>query len=413
MKLLLVHNYYQQRGGEDVVFEAEARLLEDHGHRVLRYIAGNSGLADLPQVVLGGMAIWNTATYRDLRSLLQSEKPDVVHVHNTLPVISPAAYYAARAARVPVVQTLHNYRLLCPSGILFRDGHVCEACMHRAVPLPSVRYACYRGSRAASAAVATMLVVHRALGTWSRAVDLFLALTEFARGKFIEDGVAADKILVKPNFTPDPGVQTTGGDYALFVGRLSPEKGIATLLRAWRQVGSRLPLRIIGDGPEAPLVETAARAGPGVEFLGRRDPADVVKAMVGARLLVFPSEWYETFGMTIIEAYAVGVPVLASDLGAMSSLVQHRRTGLHFRPGDSDDLIRQVDWALAHPVEMRAMGRTARQEYEAHYTPERNYELLTQAYRSAIRRHNGDGGGGTHPTGNSRANPARQLPRRT
>ncbi|MFL5496385.1 MAG: glycosyltransferase family 4 protein, partial [Gemmatimonadales bacterium] len=377
-----------------------------------RYIAGNSGVADLPRVVLGGMAVWNRAAYRDLRRLLLSERPDLVHVHNTLPLISPAAYYAARAARVPVVQTLHNYRLLCPSGILFRDGQVCEACMHRAVPLPSVRYACYRGSRSASAAVATMLVVHRALGTWDRAVDLFLALTEFARGKFIDDGVPAEKILVKPNFTPDPGMQGTGGDYALFVGRLSPEKGVGTLLRAWRQVGSRLRLRIIGDGPEAALVGAAAQAGSGVEFLGRRDPAEVVKAMAGARLLVFPSEWYETFGLTIIEAFAVGIPVVASDLGAMSSLVQHRRTGLHFRPGDSDDLVRQIDWALAHPDEMRAMGRAARQEYEAHYTPERNYELLTQAYRSAIRLHDGDGGGGIHPAGNSRANAAHQLPRR-
>jgi glycosyltransferase involved in cell wall biosynthesis len=394
MKLLLVHNYYQHRGGEDVVFEAEARLLEDHGHHVLRYTARNTGLEDASRLGLGRKAIWNTDTYRELGKLLKGERPAVVHVHNTLPLISPAVYYAARAASIPVVQTLHNYRLLCPSAILFRDGHVCEACLHRSMPTPAVRYACYRGSRGASAAVAAMLGVHRVLGTWTRAVDLFLALTDFARDKFIEGGLPPGKILVKPNFTADPGVDAEPGDYALFVGRLSHEKGLRTLLQAWRQVGSRIRLRVIGDGPQGHLVEAAAQAGPGIDFLGRRAPADVVTAMTGARFLVFPSEWYETFGLAIIEAYAVGLPVVASELGAMSSLVKHRQTGLHFRPGDPAALVEQVEWALAHPEEMRVMGRNARREYEACYTPERNYDLLIDAYRS-VARPGSDGDTGT------------------
>jgi glycosyltransferase involved in cell wall biosynthesis len=386
MKLLLVHNHYQQRGGEDVVFEAEARLLEEHGHHVLRYQARNEGLEDVAGWTLARRTVWNGRTHRELRSLLGRERPAVVHVHNTLPVISPAVYYAARGAGVPVVQTLHNYRLLCPSAVLFRAGGVCEACLHRSIALPGVRHGCYRGSRAASGAVAAMLAAHRLIGTWRHAVDLYIALTNFARAKFIEGGLPAERIVVKPNFTRDPGVEATGGDYALFVGRLSAEKGVKPLLEAWQQLGGRVRLRVIGDGPEAHLVSNAVTAGLPVDFLGRREPDVVAAAMAGARFLVFPSVWYETFGLAIIEAFAVGLPVLASDLGAMSDLVQHRTTGLRFRPGDARHLVEQVEWALAHPEEMREMGRNARREYEKRYTPEANYGLLMDAYQTAMRR---------------------------
>lgn len=386
MKLLLVHNYYQQRGGEDVVFEAEAQLLEEHGHRVLRYTARNDRVGDVSGVALGRMTIWNSTTYEELRHLLRREQPAVVHVHNTLPVISPAVYHAARGAGVPVVQTLHNYRLLCPSATLFRAGRVCEACMHRSTPVPAIRYACYRGSRAASGAIAAMLTVHRLIGTWRHAVDRFIALTNFARAKFIEGGLPPERIVVKPNFAPDTGVEGTGGEYALYVGRLAAEKGVKPLLQAWRQLGGRIRLRIIGDGPEAHLVSSAVADGLAVDFLGRQSPDQVTAAMAGARFLIFPSIWYETFGLAIIEAYAVGLPVLASDLGAMAELVKHRTTGLHFRPGDAGHLVQQVEWALGHPEDMRAMGRNARREYETQYTPETNYLRLLDVYQSAIRR---------------------------
>ena len=324
--------------------------------------------------------IWNSETFRDLERLMKAERPAVVHVHNTLPVVSPAVYYSARAAGVPVVQTLHNYRILCAGATLFRAGQVCEACISRVIAAPAVRHACYRGSRAASAAVATMTGVHWLLGTWTRRVDLFLALSDFARRKFIEGGLPADKVRVKPNFTGDPAVQAHPGDYALFVGRLSPEKGIGTLLKAWEHVGTRIRLRVIGDGPQRPLVEAAAQANHAIEYLGSRDRSEVIAAMQGARFLVFPSEWYETFGLAIIEAYAVGIPVVASELGVMASLVSHQATGLHFRAGDSMSLVAQLEWALDHPDRMRAMGKAARREYEARYTPETNYRLLMDVY---------------------------------
>jgi glycosyltransferase involved in cell wall biosynthesis len=389
-KLLLVHNYYQQRGGEDVVFEAEARLLEEHGHEVLRYEASNDGLDTMPAWTLARRTVWNSRTYHDVRRLLERERPALVHVHNTLPVVSPAVYYAARRAGVPLVQTLHNYRLLCPSAVLFRQGAVCEACLHLTLAHPAVRYGCYRGSRAASAAVATTSALQRVLGTWHRCVDLFVALTDFARGKFIQGGLPPDRIVVKPNFAPDRRVERVDGDYALFVGRLSPEKGVQPLLAAWQRLGGRIRLRIIGDGPEAPAVTAAIRAGAAVDYLGRQGPDAVSAAMAGAKFLIFPSIWYETFGLTIIEAYAAGLPVLASDMGAMSDLVREGVTGLRFRPGDPEHLAQRVEWALAHPEDLREMGRNARREYESRYTPERNHGLLLEVYETALRRRAGE-----------------------
>ena len=386
MKLLLIHNYYQQRGGEDVVFEAEADLLEAHGHHVLRYQARNDGLDDVPGWTLARRTVYNERTRREVKALLARERPAIVHVHNTLPVISPAVYFATRDAGIPVVQTLHNYRLLCPSAVLFRAGGICEACLHREIAVPGIRHACYRGSRAATAAVGLMLATHRLLGTWQRGVDLYIALTRFAREKFIEGGLPGARIVVKPNFTRDPGLTRTPGDYALFVGRLSVEKGVEPLIEAWRLLQGRIRLRVIGDGPLADLVSSACRNGLAVEYLGRQDPSAVASAMAGARFLVFPSVWYETFGLAIIEAFAAGVPVLASDLGAMTDLVRHGTTGLLFRAGDSRHLAEQVQWALAHPDDMRAMGMRARQEYEERYTPEVNYGLLMDVYATAMRR---------------------------
>ena len=383
MRVVLAHNYYQQPGGEDVAFEAEARLLEERGHRVVRFVVRNDEVRHMALHRLAAKTVWNGEVYRQIAHLLELERPDVLHVHNTLPLISPSVYYAARAAGVPIVQTLHNYRLLCPSAILFRDGHVCEDCVGRAVPAPAVLHACYRHSRPASAAVVAMSTIHRMMGTWARRVDLFIALTEFARVRFVAGGIPPSRVVVKPNFTADPGIRPSGRGYALFVGRLSEEKGYRLLLDAWRTLADRIQLVIIGDGPGADQVARAAEECAGVCFLGRRPPGEVVSAMAGARFLVFPSVWYETFGLTMIEAYAVGIPVIASRLGAMAELVHHRRTGLHFHPGDPVDLVRQVDWALAHPREWDDMGRNARLEYERCYTPERNYELLMAAYARA------------------------------
>jgi glycosyltransferase involved in cell wall biosynthesis len=387
MKILAVHNRYQRPGGEDQVFVDETALLETRNHRVLRYEVHNDQVKQVNRLTLAKDTVWNSSAYRELGALIRRERPHVVHFHNTLPLVSPAGYYAARAEGVPVIQTLHNYRLLCPVALFFRDGRVCEDCMGKAVPWPGVVHGCYRGSRTASGVIATMLTVHRALRTWTEMVDVYIALTEFARNKFIEGGLPAGKVVVKPNFVaPDPGRGQGGGGYALFVGRLAPEKGTETMLAAWDRLGTRIPLKIVGDGPLRDRVVEAAARQSNVEWLGHRPVEDVHALMGKAEMLVFPSQWYETFGRVAAEAFAAGTPVIAANIGAVAELVEHGRTGLRFRPGDPEDLVTQVEWALSHSTELRSMREEVRAEFEAKYTAERNYRALMEIYEGALER---------------------------
>ncbi|GAP62436.1 hypothetical protein ARMA_0859 [Ardenticatena maritima] len=320
-----------------------------------------------------------------MRRLIRERKPDVAHFHNTFLMISPAAYYACQEEGVPVVQTLHNYRLICPGALLMREGRVCEECVGRTAPWPSVMHGCWRGSRLQTSVVAAMLMVHRAMKTWSEQVDIYIALTDFARRKFIEGGLPAEKIVVKPNFVdPDPGVGRHEGNYALFVGRLSPEKGMHTLLRAWRMLKD-VPLKIVGDGPLRAEVEAfIGREGlTEVEVLGRKAREDVFCLMQKARVLVFPSECYENFPVSVAEAFACGLPVIASRLGAIAEIVEDGRTGLLFNPNDPEDLAVTVEWAWTHSEKLAEMGREARRAYEEKYTAERNYALLMDIYAQA------------------------------
>ena len=389
MKILIAHNYYQQAGGERAVFEQERQILERAGHKVIAFVRRNEEIVDYGawlKLTLGLRTIWAWDSYRELLALLRREKPDVAHFHNTFPLISPAAYYACREAGVPVVQTLHNYRLLCPAAIYYRDGKVCEDCTEHSL-WQGLWHACYRGSATATAATALALAVHRRLGTWTKMVDCYIALTEFSRRKFIEGGLPGEKIFVKPNFVcPDPGGPIDHGQYALFVGRLSPEKRVLTVLAAWRLLHHDIPLLIIGGGPQLAEVETkvARLALHSVHVKGSWGRQQTLAAMHRARFLVFASEWYENFPMAIVEAFACGVPVVASRLGAMREIMQDGVTGLHFEAGKITDLAAKVEWAWAHPEEMAAMGTAARAEYEAKYTPERNYEQLMEIYRRAI-----------------------------
>ena len=383
--VVLVHNAYQQRGGECGVYEAEAALLEARGHRVVRFEAHNDAIAGMTRIRAGAAAIWSGAERDRLARLLAEVDADVVHFHNTFPLISPAAYYAARDAGVPVVQTLHNYRLLCPNANLYRDGGPCESCIGRAVPWPGVVHRCYRDDRAASATVAGMIAVHRALGTWTNRVDAYIALTDFARRKFIQGGLPTRRLHVKGHFIdPDPGPGSGVGGYALFVGRLSPEKGVGTLLDAWR-ARPGVPLRIVGDGPLASDVAAAAAALPDVQWLGARSPAEVSALMGEAELLVFPSDCYETFGRVVIEAFARGTPVVASDHGAAAELVESGTTGLHFRAGDAPALAAAVRHAHSLPALRDAFRQRARGAYRARFSADANYRRLIEIYRAVTR----------------------------
>jgi glycosyltransferase involved in cell wall biosynthesis len=388
MKILLVHNSYQQPGGEDQVFAQEADLLLSHGHEVVLYQASNDQVTGTPPLVLLGKTIWNGRMYKALRNLMQQERPDIVHVHNAFPIISPAVYHAAKDEQIPVIKTLHNYRMLCPSATLFRDGHVCEECLGKHIPYPGVIHNCYRGSRTATSAVAAMLAVHHLKDTWTQAVDAYIALTSFARNKFIEGSFPAEKIFVKPNYLQnDPGPGDGKGQFALFVGRLAPEKGIQTLLSAWRQLGSELPLQIAGNGLLAPEVEQASREIPGVSWLKWLPRAEILQRMKDASVLILPSEWYEGFPMIIAEAFAVGLPVIASNLGSMASIVDHHRTGLHFEAGNPEALVEAVRWVHTHPSETALMRLQARREYEQKYTADVNYAQLLGIYEAVLSFH--------------------------
>jgi glycosyltransferase involved in cell wall biosynthesis len=380
VRILTAHNYYLEPGGEDQVFHSEARLLEARGHAVVRHSADNRRTLQMSRLEIAAAAVWNRASGRDLGALVARHRPALVHFHNTFPLLSPACYHAARAGGAAVVQTLHNYRLLCPSALLAHDGGPCESCLGRSLAWPGILRGCYRDSRAATAALATMTAVHRAAGTWTDAVDLYVALTGFARARFVEGGLPAGKIVVKPNFVwPDPGTGPGTGGYALFAGRLSEEKGLRTLAAAWKRLNGKPPLRAAGDGPLAGALDGI----PGVEPLGRRAREDVLRLMQEASFLVFPSLCYENLPMSILEAFACGLPVIASRLGAMAEVVEDGRTGLLFTPGDVGDLAAKAEWAATHPVELGRMRREARAEFEARYTADRNYEALIEVYERA------------------------------
>lgn len=389
MVMLFVHNYYQREGGEDAGVRQERDLLAAAGHRIVEYsrCSGEIKLNGISsRIKLGAGALWSKRTYSELRSLIATQRPEVAFIHNTVPLISPSAYFACAEAGVPVVQTLHNYRFLCPAGTFLREGKICEECVTSTL-FRSVRHGCYQDSAAASATLSLMIASQRALGTWQEKVACYIARTKFARWKFIEGGLPAERIVVKPCFVhPDPGPRTGAGDTVLFLGRLSPEKGLRTLIAAWEHLGGSVPLRIAGDGPlrEELDAEVERRRLSGVKVLGRVPDADLLAEMKRARFLVFPSEWYEGLPLTIAEGFACGVPVLASRIGSMIELVEDGRTGLHFTPGDPADLAAKVEWAWTHPQEMEEMGRAARREYETKYTAEQNYQALMRVYETAM-----------------------------
>jgi glycosyltransferase involved in cell wall biosynthesis len=385
LSIISVHNHYLIAGGEDQVFESEARLLRDRGHQVEQVEEQNAYPDTVAQKI--GMAIdcvWSRRWHSDFVALLRKSRPDLVHIHNFFPRISPSIYYACRSEGVPVVQTLHNYRLLCAGAELYRDGKVCEECLDHSV-LRGVKYGCYQGSKLGTATLTLMVDLHRRAGTWTNLIDCYIALTEFSRSKLVSGGLPADRIRVKPNFVlPDPGPKTDGGDYALFVGRMVKSKGVPAMLEAWKAL--TVPLHVVGDGVCRELIETEQKAGnlTSVTFRGRLPRAETLAAMKKARFLIFPSEWYEGFPVTIAEAFACGIPVIGSRLGAMQEIIADGVTGLLFEAGNIDDLRSKVLWAWEHPAEIEAMGRRARREFEQKYTAERNIEILEGIYEFAM-----------------------------
>jgi glycosyltransferase involved in cell wall biosynthesis len=382
VRVLLVHNYYLEPGGEDQVFAAEAEILRTHGDEVRLYTVHNARVAEMGKPQLAMSTVWNRQVLAELTGILRDDTPEIIHFHNTFPLVSPAAYTAARRLGIPVVQTLHNFRLLCLNALFLRNGRPCEDCLGRSVPWPGVLHACYRNSRQASGVVATMLAIHRSRGTWQTGVDTYITVSEFARDKFIKGGLPPTRLVVKPNFLPDdPGPGSHRGHFALYVGRLSQEKGIASLARLWGSLSPGLPLRVIGSGP---LDTLAAENLPGIEWLGRQPRESVIAAMKDAAFLVFPSECYEGFPMVVLEAMATGLPILASRRGALPEILEGGKAGLLVAPEERGSWGRALSWAIDNPEQLSALGRHARSVYETRYTPEVGYRLLSGVYQRTL-----------------------------
>jgi len=385
LKILKAHNFYLIGGGEDQSNHAEMQLLKKYGHQVNLYTENNENIKSLGLIKTAVKTIWSQHSYNQIRELIRNNQYDILHCENTFPLISPSAYYAAKAEGIPVIQTLRNYRLFCLNAYFFRENRVCEDCLNKPVPVPGIIHSCYKNSKLGSAVVAMMLSTHRLLRTYQNQIDIFITLTEFAKNKFIEGGLPKNKIIVKPNFVePDPGIGKGEGDFVLFVGRLSEEKGIEILLRAWQNLSYHLPLKIVGDGSLVDLVKNTTQTIPSIEYIGRQ-PVEVIYQLMGqAKALVFPSLWYEGMPRVILEAFAKGTPVIASKLGSMETLIEHQRTGLHFTAGNAEELVQQVNWMLNHPRDWQKMRLEARLEYESYYTADQNYHQLREIYHYAL-----------------------------
>lgn len=380
----MLHNRYLLPGGEDQATAADAALLRDYGHEVEVLVEDNRRVEQLGNARAALRTVWSGESYDRVNQKLRGGSFDILHVQNFFPLWSPSVYYAAARNHVPVVQSLHNYRLMCSNSLFFREQRVCEECLGRLAPWRGVLHACYRNSRPASAVVAGMIGAHRLAGTWKRRIAIYIAVSEFTRAKYISGGMPAEKIIVKPNFlhpSPEPG--TGGGGYALYVGRLSVEKGTATMLEAWKRASTTVPLKIVGEGPLAQLVIEAASKCSAIEYVGSKSLSDVLDLMRKAEFLVFPSECYETMGRTIMEALAVGTPVIASKIGPSASMLVPGETGFHFQPGNESELRERVEWCSRNLDHLRAMREHARTAFEASYTGSANIEILLSAYRAA------------------------------
>lgn len=387
LNILTVHNEYLQRGGEDSVLEAERDLLRVHGHRVTVFTRSSKSMRGAMDKLRAARGFCYS---EDSKLAVQAEirrcNPDIVHVHNFVPLLSPSVFDACWELGVPVVQTLHNYRYLCSASTLYRDGSICEDCLTHG-PYKAVVHRCYRGSAAQTLLHARMLAMSQGKATWLDKIDRFIAVSQFCKRKYVEAGFDPDRIDVKHNFInpeletpPQERAEAHGESRALFVGRLTVEKGVRTLMRAWAKVA--MPLDVVGDGP---LLEEARRSSPpNVTFHGSKPRAETLDLMQRAAVLVVPSEWYETFGMVLIEAMSRRLPIVSTNLGGMAELVIDGWNGLQFAPGDSDALAERVNWVAGHPVEARALGDRGRDFFESRFTAAHNYRRIMEIYESII-----------------------------
>jgi glycosyltransferase involved in cell wall biosynthesis len=390
MQILVVHNRYKIRSGEDSVFFKEVKLLEENGHQVLTWTVDNRELdasSLLQKIKLAINTTWSWSAYHTMQEKIREHSPEIVHVHNFMPLLSPSIFYACQSMRVPVIQTLHNYRLGCPLSYYSREGKICELCRERSL-LESIRLKCYHNSRLETASIAIMLQVHRWLLTWQRAVDGFIVLSDFQHHKMKELGIPEKKMYLKPNFVERAEITTQPyefGSYYLYVGRLTEEKGIHLLLESYQLSKSKYSLIIVGDGELKDVVISATRDNPMIQYIGTQTPLEVKQWMSNAIALLFPSLWYECLPMTILEAYCCSLPVVSTDVGVMPDMVKSHKTGLIVSPPLPTAMAEAISWVEANAQNWINLKKNLLKEFNQFYFADANYKQMMNIYQTVIK----------------------------
>lgn len=393
MKVLSVHNFYQSfsPSGEDMAYRNETDMLRSKGRNIIAYERYNDELTiNMNRIKEASSVIWSRRSYREIKSLIKKEKPNIAHFHNIWYLISPSAYYACKDSNVPVIQTLHNFRCFCVNGLLMREGKVCTKCVGY-IPWNGIMYGCFRSSKLLSMPIAISDMLHKVIGTWKDKIDTFIALSEFSKKIFIDCGLPREKIIIKPNFLRNPPKPKYVRDqsYAVYSGRLSVEKGVEVLLDAFNilkiSYNRQSSLKIVGAGPLRKQLEFKVMTD-NIEFTGYKDINEYIDLLKGANFVIIPSLCYENFPMTLCEAFACGKPVIASRLGAMAELINDGKTGLLFIPGDPEDLALKINWMIDNIDAQMEMGKNARAEFEAKYSADKNFNMLVDLYEKTIER---------------------------
>lgn len=390
-KILVVHNDYQQAGGEQVAVEAQLTLLREHGHNVMLYERDNAEIANYrlwQKAIFFPQTIFSWKTWQEVSRVVRNERPDVAHVHNVFPLISPAVYWVLKKSGVPIVQTVYNFRFACPNALFYTRGQICERCKYGNT-VHAIIWRCYRQSYLLSALYALAIGLHRRWGTFEM-IDRFVAPSEFTAQKIVESGLTTqDKVSVLEYFLPHPlpdqKLTVDSEQYILYLGRLSSEKGVEILLQAARGL-PHLKVRIAGDGPLTVPLQAMARSWGlrHLEFLGRVVGNEKWRLLRRALTTVVPSLCYENSPFSALESLAVATPVVASNLGSLPYVVEDGKSGLLFHPGDGEDLREKLAWLAAHPEEALAMGRYGRQVVETKYCAGAHYKRLIEIYSEVV-----------------------------
>jgi glycosyltransferase involved in cell wall biosynthesis len=400
MKILIVHNYYGSAApsGENTVFETERKLLFKQGHTVLEHIRHSDEIRDRGKfgIIQGALSTpWNPFSLHAIRSILINEQPDIMHVHNTFPLLSPAIYYAAKNLKTATVLTLHNYRTYCAAGIPMRNETSCIECLDKKTSIPSLKYGCYRDSKLATLPMALMIELHRKIGTWTNNIDSFIALTEFQKKTFIHAGLPEEKVYVKPHFYEGNSNSLKWNlrkDKIVFIGRLGKEKGCQYIIDVWEKWNDAPIIEIIGDGPqknELQIQILKKNLSDKIKLLGQQSYTETQKLLSTVKLLIIPSICFEGFPMVIREAFAHGVPVAGSDIGSIPDIVDDGVNGVLFKPGNSEDILEKVKGLWNDQDRLELLAKAAKEKFEKFYTADINYQILMDIYQKAIENRKG------------------------